>query len=232
MARPKLIEDSVLLKLIQEYFDEECNGDIKKLKASEITRYINAHGHPNYPASTLRRTKAAVDFIESLKKQSSNERYLTVAAYQTIDAAALVDSNKSRNRLICAITERDLYYKRIADSAAHFFEKQDQLKKKYDAEKEKNLILTNKIEELEQQIKADKTELKKLRDELKATNSIIKTYVYPEIANELLEKEGIIRKTEHLLKEESIENEIITTTTDVKAFSKSNSNVIEGLFDI
>lgn len=36
MARPKQIEDDVLLDLIKKFFNDECRGNIKKLKASEI----------------------------------------------------------------------------------------------------------------------------------------------------------------------------------------------------
>ena len=35
MARPKQIEDDVLLDLIKKFFNDECRGNIKKLKASE-----------------------------------------------------------------------------------------------------------------------------------------------------------------------------------------------------
>ena len=34
MARPKQIEDDVLLDLIKKFFNDECRGNIKKLKDS------------------------------------------------------------------------------------------------------------------------------------------------------------------------------------------------------
>ncbi len=54
----------------------------------------------------------------------------------------------------------------------------------------------------------------------------------PEIANELLAKEGAIRQTDEIIKADSLENDIITATTDIKKISKSRSNVIEGLFKL
>lgn len=71
MARPKYIEDRVLLELIKKYFYEECNANIKKLKASEIVKYINRHGYPDYPATTLRRTQAAMERLESTNAAAS-----------------------------------------------------------------------------------------------------------------------------------------------------------------
>ena len=232
MARPKLIEDSVLLELIKKYFYEECHNNIKKLKMSEVVKYINNNGYPDYPASTLRRTKAAVDYIEELKNTITDDNYVTSVSYQTIDAALLVDSNRSRDTLIKAISERDSYYKTIADSAAQSFERYTKLKKQYDAEKKNNDILTEKIAELEDLISNYKSKIKALNNELNASKAVIENYIYPEIANELLVKEGAVRQTEGLLKEDALESNLITATTDITKATKSGSNVIKGLFSI
>lgn len=232
MARPKLIEDHILLELIKKYFHEECRGDIKKLKASEIVKYINNNGYPDYPATTLRRTKAAMDYIEELKKTVSDDNYITSVSYQTVDAALLVDSNRSRDSLIKAISERDSYYKTIADSSAQSFERYSRLLKEHDAEKAANALLSQKITELEELISRYKADIKALTYELNASKSVIDTYLYPEIANELLVKEGAIRQTEGFIKEDALESNLITATTDIKQTTKSGSNVIKGLFNI
>ena len=78
----------------------------------------------------------------------------------------------------------------------------------------------------------NKKRLQELEKELKAYKSVVETYVYPEIANELLAKEGAIRQTDEIIKADSLENDIITATTDIKKISKSRSNVIEGLFKL
>lgn len=232
MARRKLIEDSILLELIKKYFYEECHNNVKKLKTIEITKYINNNGYPDYRVTTLRRTKVAIDYIEELKKSISYNNFITLVSYQTIDAASLVESNRSRARLIKAITERDCYYKTVADSAVQSLEKYNQLKRKYDTEKDSNNALTTKVEELEELVAKYKAEIKLLKNELKANKSVIETYIYPEIANELLVKEGAIRKTENPLKENTLDSKLITTTVNVKKTAKSGSNVINGLFNI
>ena len=232
MARTKQIEDTILLELIKKYFYEECHNDIKKLKTIEITKYINNNGYPDYRVTTLRRTQVAIDYIEELKKSISDNNFVTLVSYQTIDAAALVESNRSRARLIQAITERDCYYKTVADSAVQSLDKYNQLKQKYDTVKDNNTALTTKIEELEELVADYKAEIKILKSELSANKSVIDTYIYPEIANELLVKEGAIRKTENPLKENILESALVTTTTNVKQTAKSGSNVINGLFNI
>jgi len=231
MARPKLIEDSVLLDLIKSYFHEECHNDIKKLKASQIVEYINNNGYPDYPATTLRRTKVAIDYIEELKKNIHDDNYVAIVSYRTIDAASLVDSNRSRESLIKAISERDCYYKTIADSATQYFERYDRLKKEYEVEKEHSALLSEKIKDLEGLISKYKADIKMLTTELNANKSVIETYIYPEIANELLVKEGATRKTECFIKNDALENNLITATTAIKNTAKSGSAVIKGLFN-
>lgn len=232
MARPKLIEDNVLLDLIKKYFYEECNQDIKKLKYQEIATYVSFHGYPGYPATTLRRTTAAVKYIDELKKTVANDNYIMTVSYQTIDAALLVDSNRSRNTLIKAITDRDNYYKTIADAASRSFERYTALTQKYDAEVQTRKTLEDKIAALEEQDKENTLRIKTLEKELKVYKSVVETYVYPEVANELLLKEGAIRKTDEIVKPEAVEENVITPTTDIKKTTKSGSKVIEGLFKL
>ncbi len=246
MARPKLIEDNVLLDLIKKYFYEECQGDAKKLKASKITKYINANGYPDYPATTLRRTPAAMKYIEDLKAAVTNEHYTTSVSYQTIDAALLVDSNRSRDTLIKAIMDRDNYYKMIADSAAQSFERYNALLKKYDAEAAAHKECEDALYALTEQQSENKKRIKELEKELKAYKSVVDNYVYPEIANELLVKEGAKRNTDEIIKTDALEKDIITATTDIRKMTstgsnagidkgsktRSKSNVIEGLFKL
>lgn len=231
MARPKLIEDSVLLELIKKYFNEECNNDEKKLKAAEVTRYINKNGYPDYPVTTLRRTPVAMDYIKELKKRIADDGYVTVASYQTVDAVALVESNRSKDKLIKAIIERDCYYKKVADSAVYFLNNYDTLNKQCEEEKRNNILLSVRVSELEELVKKCNSEIKQLEKDLKAYKSVVKNYVYPEIANELLVKEGALRLTETPLKENVLDSNLITPTTDIRKRVRSGSNVINRLYD-
>ena len=232
MARPKLIEDTVLLDLIKKYFNEECGGNIKKLNTAEIVRYINNHGYPEYPATTLRRTPAARDLIDQLKALINNDDYITVASYQTIDAAALVDSNRSRDALIKAITDRDSYYKVVAASATNAFDRYNQLLDQHNAISAQKAALEEKAATLETQLESASENCKDLEKTLRAYKSVINTYLYPEIANELLVKEGAIRGTEQLIDPTALDDNLITPTTKIRKPSKSGSNVIEGLFNL
>ncbi|MCQ2499798.1 MAG: hypothetical protein MJ117_00455 [Lachnospiraceae bacterium] len=238
MGRPKLIPDQVLLDLIKEYFDLECKGNIKKLKAAEITRYINRHGYPDYPATTLRRTPAAMEYIEHLKQTVRNDDFITTASYKTLDAARFVDTHRSRESLIRALTERDMYYKRIADSATQSFDRYNLLMSKYKSAEKTVRGLEEKVSGLEQEILELRKQNKELASGLKAYKSIVKTYVYPEIASELLAKEGSVRKTKQIILASALDSELITPDTAIRKEpaprpeTRSGSNIIQGLFSL
>lgn len=234
MARPKQIEDQVLLDLIKRYFNEVCNENPKKLKAVDIAKYINKNGYPDYPVTTLRRTPAAMEYIESLKKSLTDDAYIKLVSYQTIDAEQFLRQNRSHGQLVKALTELDCYYKTVADSAIIYMDKYHVLYNKYETVKRENEVLTEKNKELESLNKSYNGEKKTLKFELEIYKSIVDTYVYPEIANELLIKEGALRKTKTPLKDNVLKDNIITPTTDIKKIAKtakSESNVIQGLFD-
>ena len=114
----------------------------------------------------------------------------------------------------------------------HAFEKLNQLQQQLDREKEVNAELSGKIAELEELNTKYKTHLRELDIELNASRAVINTYIYPELANELLVKEGALRKTESPIKEGALENNLITATTDIRKTTKSGSNIIKGLFNI
>ena len=88
-----------------------------------------------------------------------------------------------------------------------------------------------KNKELENLVAQYKAEIKTLKVERKAYKTVVNTYVYPELANELLVKEGALRKTGTPLIEGALENNLITSTTNAKKKAKSGSNVISGLFN-
>lgn len=231
MARPKQIEDAVLLDLIKEYFDKECGKNGKRIKTSEVVRYINNHGYPDYQVTTLRRTPAAMGFIKQLEELKNNDEYMVSATYQTIDASLFVDTHRSREALIKAITDRDTYYKTVADSAVLAIKTHNKLAADYNNEVAVREAFEARVQELETQLKESADRCKALEKTLKAYEDVIDTYVYPEIANTLLAKEGIIRRKEGSpIDSAALSSNLITSQTKVEKSSKSGSKVIEGLF--
>ena len=61
--------------------------------------------------------------------------------------------------------------------------------------------------------------MKELHDEVVKLRSILKTSVYPEIANELLREEGLLKSDTKVITDKFLASQIITADTEI-AFSK------------
>lgn len=230
MARPKQIDDTIIIDLIKEFYQNECHSDARKLKYEDVTRYINKNGYPEYAAPSLRRNKAARTYIDSLKERTQKTIISTVTAYKTLDVDEFIRNNRGIGDLKRSLTELDAYYMSIADSASQIFNEHNALVTKCEDTKAR-------LDEVVSELKVSKDTLNEyhrenisLRKEIKALNAVIDTYVYPEIANELLAKERVKMKTTGFIDKEKLNEQVITPDTAVNE-SKSGSNVIKGLFE-
>lgn len=104
--------------------------------------------------------------------------------------------------------ELNRHYKRIVKVALQFKDEAETLR-------EKNKKVELKIEKAENEEK----EMKELQDEVVKLRSILKTSVYPEIANELLKEEGLLKSDTKVITDKFLASQIITADTEI-AFSK------------
>ncbi len=193
MARPKMIEDQLILNLIEEYYLTKCDGKAEKLKIPNIAAYIREKANcTTYDATLLRRNKAAREYIDSMKSAGNQEALSVVTVYKSLDVETFLDTNRTRNALKQSLSGLDNYYKMVAYSAA-------ELNRKAKESQSKILKLEKEIEELKtenEKLKVKKSALKaevsQLSTENKALLSVVDTYVYPELANKLLVQEGYL----------------------------------------
>lgn len=234
MGRNKAIEDSVLIELIKEYWGKNCCGDQRKLKLTAITRYINENGYPDYAVESLRRNENARAYIDVLARDSRDTAQRVVAAYKTIDIDVFLDTHKTRASLKQALTELDGYYSLVSEAAAAVEKRYRNLEKEYAAllQEVKNLSDENlRLSQLEEPMKA---EIKSLKEEKRALQSVVNDYVYPDIANELLVRMGVLTNVDSVIKVSGLDEMLITGDTVLDKNDKPvfGSNVIEGLFKI
>lgn len=230
MGRKKDIENNVLLDLIQEYFVSECGSNPDRIKLPLVTKYINAHGYPNYAVESLRRNAEARAYIDTLKQSASQE---LCAVYKTLNVETFLDTHRTRSSLTKALTDLDSYYKNVADSAMEIQKKYHTLKKQYEKVTNKLIDAENENRELSRTTAPDKALIKDLQAENHALKTLISDCVYPEIANELLVKAGILKKGGSTIIPDKLDEMIITDNSAVtKDASQSGSNVIQGLFDV
>lgn len=227
MGRKESITDEELINKINDFFYRVCEGNSERLKMPEIGRYIRENDYPDVKDYVIRRSEAAMLHVRKLKEEQKGESISTVVLYKTIDASEFIKNNSSEKKLKQALTELSLYYKKVTESATLINKKYKQLEEDIrTSEKAKRkayeeLVIAKKnVEKLKKQVK-------ELANSNKAMKSMIDTYVCPEIANELLQKTGLIKETQGIVKKDAVDMHLIKSDTEVN----SDSKVIQGLFD-
>jgi len=227
MGRKAKIESSKLISLIDQFYAEKCIDDNEQLKIPEIGKYVRSKGY-DVADYIIRRNSEAKRHIKELKEDTEEVHIYTVTVYRDIDMDSFLMKNNTNQKLKRAITERENYYRKVTNSASYSFNENKQLKrqisklKKQISEIKVNL---NKAENTKSEIENDNkkyiAENRKLRD-------IINTYVYPEIANQLLKENGLVKNNSDIVDSEVINKEVFNSETDVDKIQKK---VNKGLFD-
>lgn len=244
MARPKIIDDTTLLNLIEQFFIHECKGNPKKLKKPEIAQYVAKQGYPDYAVTTLRRNKIACDYIDSLRTKEKDKRISLLTAHKTLDVENFLIIHRSKSALTKALTELDCYYKTIADSAVDAIKERKALITKIETLQSNLLDVQLEVKEYTETIANQKATIKQLTAEVAALKAVVKDYVYPDICNELLSQTKELRNVDTIIEKKKLQRKIITfnTKTDLVPSKEpmnepitptnSGSSVVQRLTDI
>ena len=112
--------------------------------------------------------------------------------------------NRAPGAMKRALVEISQYYKKIANIAASYKQEADKLRSL-------NSELQSTNEDLKQKLQREN----ELSDENQKLLQIIKTSVYPEIANELLKEEGLLKYSQKVISEDFLADNIITADSEI-----------------
>lgn len=227
MGRKAKIEDTTLLNLLDQFFIGECNKDISKLKIPAFAEFVRQNGHEDIQDYLIRRNVAVRERIKQLKTDVDSAYQNCVVVFRNLDVDLFLSKNTSPAALKRALTERDNYYQQLAESAAYCIGKYNELKEqvaKLTTERE-TLYVENTSYIAEN--KEMKTKLRKNHVEIQKLRTFIDTYINPEIANELLKQEGLLKTSAGIVSEEAIVENIVQSDSDITP----KNNVVRSLFD-
>lgn len=227
MGRKAKIEDTTLLNLLDQFFIGECNKDISKLKIPAFAEFVRQNGHEDIQDYLIRRNGAVRERIEQLKTDVDSAYQNCVVVFRNLDVDLFLSKNTSPAALKRALTERDNYYQQLAESAAYCIGKYNELKEqvaKLTTEREtlyvENISYVAENKEMKTKLRKNHVEIQKLR-------TFIDTYINPEIANELLKQEGLLKTSAGIVSEEAIVENIVQSDSDITP----KNNVVRSLFD-
>lgn len=204
MARKKSITDDELIHLFEQYLISQCSCDLSLVKIPRFGDYVRNHGYQNVADTTIRRNKRFRDFLKESEIKYQDENYEAVITYKTIDPDNFMAKNRAPDAMKRALVEISQYYKKIANIAASYKQEADKLRSL-------NSELQSTNEDLKQKLQREN----ELIDENQKLLQIIKTSVYPEIANELLKEEGLLKYSQKVISEDFLADNIITADSEI-----------------
>ena len=220
MGRNKKITTQELIKYTNEYLNE--NPGVK-LTIPLLGNFIRCkESEDEVQDYLIRRDKEFREYMNKRNESGRETHYTTVATFHALDIDKFIDRNRTKDMLRFALFQRDSYYSSISVSAAAIFEEN---KKLSDANKR----LQEDNDKLKAELnKKDKKETKAITKEkdnlIRKLKDIIDDYVYPEAANILLQKEGILDIVTEITSPESLDEHIIDSDTDISKFKHSSVN--------
>ena len=145
-------------------------------------------------AYDFRRNKAVRARMEELKDFLLLSSGSGAIAYKSLDVDSLLDRNRTRSMLRNALLEMDETWRRIYDRAAAMSKNNKALEKDIEDVSAARDKLSCEVSELS----AKTTALNKINEELVLENRylkrMLKQYLYPAVANEILLKENVLEQ--------------------------------------
>lgn len=227
MGRKAKIDDATLLNLLDQFFIGVCNKDISKLKIPEFAEFVRQNGYEDVQDYLVRRNKAVREHIEQLKADADTAYQNRAVVFRNLDVDLFLSKNTSPVALKKALTERDNYYQQVTESAAYCIGKYNELNEQIEKISSEKASLQSENTFYVAENKQLKSKLRDSQEEIKKLRSLIDTYVYPEIANELLKKDGLLKTTADIVSAEAVADNIITSDDDIVP----KNNIVRNLFD-
>ena len=194
MARPRKLESSQMIQIVDAYFTTETAGNPRRLKCSLLEEYAVRLGY-QVKAYDFRRDAEVRKHMEDLKTMVQGEmgtRFMAGDSYKSLDTEKLMRCQRNPLTLKKTLIELDDYWKQIYDSSLHLAKKNKELMSELDNSKAKLEGIQKKEGQSQEKRKYSETENKKLITENRYLRKMLKTYLYPAIANEILKEERLL----------------------------------------
>ena len=204
MARPKKLSDAEMIKIVESFF--ESNGNPNMLKCSILGEYAENLGI-EVKAYDFRRSAAVRERMEELKKSVRIDGIGTVA-YKSIDIDAMFARNFTREMLKNSLIELDGSWRRIYEKTVDTARENEALLSEVFSKNKTIKTLVSEKEILETRIRQTESASNTMLLENRYLRKMLKVYLYPAIANEILKDDNILERFESEVTQEAMDNMI------------------------
>jgi len=194
VARPRKLSGDEMVKIVDSFY--EANGNPDMLKSSLLAKYAISIGI-EVKAYDFRRNTAVRKRMEELKDLSPlKSGGGSTIAYKSLDVDALLSINRTKPMLRNALLELDESWRRIYERTAEISQKNADLKADNKNISSKNEALSLENSKLSAQITNLNKSNKDLTLENRYLKKMLKQYLYPAIANEILMRENVLEQSD------------------------------------
>ena len=211
MARKKYIDNQELLLLFEHYLLEHCSNNPRLFKIPQFGNYLRSNGFPQVADTTIRRNKEFRQALNDKLELFEDDSYQTVITYKTLDVERFLMINRTPKAIKSALVELNGHYKRIVDAAIAYKDEVESLKKRMEELKSEVAQLKESKYVFDEQVRANK----ELAEENKKLRNLLKTSLYPEIANELLKEEGLLKFDHQTVTKQYLKEQVITADSEI-----------------
>lgn len=190
MARPRKLSTDEMLHIVDSYF--ETNGDPGMLKCSFLEEYALSLG-VNVKAYDFRRNESVRKRMEELRRNVETGN-IEAIAYKGLDVDALLNRSSTRESLRNSLLELDEMWRRVYERAAVLTRHNTSLLAEIFAKKQEAEALAAQNSELESTSRTLKKSSNALVLENRYLKKMLKQYLYPAIANEILKNEDVLEQ--------------------------------------
>lgn len=223
MGRDKKITSEQLILMIDKY---ALNHPREKISIPALSNYLLDNGFDVAPY-LIRRDKAAREHIDKINSQDNEDIQRNVVTYHQLDIDNFVKTNSSIDKLRTALAQRDAYYASISNSAAIIFAENKELKSSIEYYRKEYEELKDKMQK-----KIQKDENKSIREKDKVIlrlKKLLDEYVYPEVANLLLEKEGLLETVNTIIDKDKLSAITVEPDSDISKITfQSIESIMKG----
>lgn len=204
MGRPRKMTTDQMITVVDSYYLARAYGNEKRLKFSLIATYAVELGY-QADGYDFARNMEVREYIKRIKCNVEIQREEAVMpAYKSLDVGGFLNNNRGNTQLTKALMELDAYWKRIYEHAEMTSTKNRELMKEQ-ANYELALKESNKTKD---KLKAENAEISgknnKLVTENRYLRKMLRKYLYPAVANEILIRENLLKEADTQATEEAV----------------------------
>lgn len=225
MAKKKTIEAEALIKFLDEY---RFDNPKAKITIPLFGVYIRNKGY-DVPDYTIRRSAEFRAYLEKVNKGTEEDIRSDLVTYKTLDADDFLKKNHTSESLKDALIARDRYYARVAANAVGAINARKAMESKVSELEARIAALENQLANV--QAKTDNAEIRQKSAAIAKLKGILDGYIYPEAANAILEREGLLEVVNTVIPEECMKEKTVDASTDIKSFEYNSVNKLLGGFD-